>query len=247
MKVYHVVYEPDYKSLDVHFWLPCNLKCRACYTRYETLDFGLFKDPIKHIASKAPVDPPDHFYNLSDIRDALKGIDARCAVFMGTEPALDPEMPYLAEYLKREKGAYNIMLTNGLQMADLNYIDELIFSLKAFTPALHRAYTGRDNSRILRHFSELYAAGQKLQAETVLIPGLIEADEIEKIAQFVASVSPDIILRIDAYFPVGDNIWRAASRQEVEEAVARARRYVHQVSCLTLDMQRMGKPPVQIL
>jgi pyruvate formate lyase activating enzyme len=247
MKVYHIVYEPSFKSLDVHFWLPCNLKCRACYTNYETQDFGLFDDPIAHIAGKALTSPPRRFYRLEEVKSAIKGLVIERAIFMGTEPALDPEMPCLAECLKHDFGAYNIMLTNGLKLADMCHIDEIIFSLKAVTPAVHKAYTGVDNRRIMQNFAVLYKTGKKMQAEMVFIPGLIEADEVERVAQFVASVSPDIILRIDAYFPVGDNPWRAATKNEVEDAAMRAQKHVKKVSCLTLDLKRTGDKPTRIL
>jgi pyruvate formate lyase activating enzyme len=247
MKVYHIVYEPSFHSLDVHFWLPCNLKCNACYTHYEKLDFGLFDDPIAHIAGKSPTPPPERYYSLDEVISSIKGLTVERTIFMGTEPALDPEMPLLAKALHEEFNSYNIMLTNGLKLADMRYLDEIIFSLKAITPEEHKSYTGVENRRILQNFIMLYQTGKKLQAETVLIPGLIEANEVEKVAQFVASLSPDIPLRIDAYFPVGNNPWRAATRQEVEEAAAIAGRHLNKITCLTLDLKRSGDKPLQIL
>ena len=46
MKIHHVVYDPSFKSVGIHFWANCTLGCRACYTHFETLDFGPFYDPI---------------------------------------------------------------------------------------------------------------------------------------------------------------------------------------------------------
>lgn len=247
MRVYHIVYEPAFKSLDVHFWTACNLACRACYTRYETLDFGLYDDPIARIARAPAAAPPQRFYSHGEVLAALRGLPIERAIFMGTEPALDPEMPSLAESLHREFGSYVVMLTNGLRLADMSHVDEAVVSLKAVTPALHREYTGRDNAQILSNFASLYRSGQKLQAETVLIPGLIDADEVERVAQFVSGVNRDITLRIDAYFPVGQNPWPAAGREEVESAAERARRHLSRVSCLTLDLKRSGDKPVRII
>jgi pyruvate formate lyase activating enzyme len=247
MKVYHLVYEPSYKSVDIHFWTKCNLQCRACYTRFETLDFGLFDDPITHIAGKSTAEPPAKFLSLREVVDKLKGLSIERAIFIGTEPALDPEMPALAAALHREFRSFNIMLTNGLKLADMSDIDEVIFSIKAISPGLHRAYTGRDNGRILKNFVKLYESGKKMQAETVLVPGLIEAGEIEKVAEFIGRISRDLTLRIDAYFPVPGCPWRAATRQEVEAAAKLAERYVNKVSILTLDMKRTGDKPVRIV
>jgi pyruvate formate lyase activating enzyme len=246
MKVYHVVYEPTSKSVDIHFWTQCTLACRACYTRYETLDFGLFDDPIAHIACKSPVSAPSRFLSLEEIVALLRGREVRSAIFLGTEASLDPEMPALAKALHKEFHSYNILLTNGLKPADMRDIDEVIFSLKAVTPAGHKAYTGKDNAAILKNFEALARSGKKMQSETVLIPGLIEADEVERVAGFIAGIDKRITLRIDAYFPVGDNPWRAATAAEVEEAACLARRHLDKVTCLTLDMKRTGDKSLRL-
>ncbi len=242
-----IVYEPSCKSVDIHFWTPCNLQCRACYTRYETLDFGLYDDPIADIATRPGTAPPQRFLSHREVMDKLEGLDIERAIFMGTEPALDADMPRLAASLHQRFHCYNIMLTNGLKLADMTDVDEAIFSLKAITPAIHRAYTGQDNRRILENFAAMHRNGLKMQAETVYIPGLIEADEVEKVAAFVASVSPDIPLRIDAYFPVPGCPWRAATPDEVNQAAELAGRFVKKVAVLTLDMKRTGDKPTRIV
>lgn len=246
MKVYHVVYEPSYRSADIHFWTPCTLACRACYTRFETLDFGLFDDPIASIAGKSIQKPPTRFLSLDEVLELFRGREVERAIFMGTEAALDPEMPALARALHDKFHSYNVMLTNGLQLADMSHVDEIIFSLKTITPALHKAYTGKDNRVILGNFARIALSGQKIQAETVLIPGLIEAAEIERVAEFIAGIDRRITLRIDAYFPAGENPWRAATAAEVEEAAQLARRHLDKISCLTLDMKRSGDKPLRL-
>jgi pyruvate-formate lyase-activating enzyme len=232
--------------VDIHFWTECNLKCRACYTRFEALDFGLFDDPIASIAGKTPAESPREFLSLDGVMEKLRGLAIDRAIFIGTEPALDPEMPALAAALHKELRSYNILLTNGLKLADMIHVDEVIFSLKAVTPAVHRAYTGRDNRRILENFAALSLSGIKMQAETVLIPGMVEAGEIEKVAGFVAGINPELTLRIDAYFPVPGCPWRAATREEVEDAAKAAGKHLKKVSILTLDMKRTGDKPVRI-
>jgi pyruvate-formate lyase-activating enzyme len=122
----------------------------------------------------------------------------------------------------------------------------VIFSLKAVSPALHRVYTGKDNAAILKNFEALAGSGKKLQAETVLIPGLIEAGEIERVAAFISGIDRGITLRIDAYFPAGRNPWRGATAAEVGAAAALARKHLDKVSCLTLDMKRTGDKPLRL-
>ncbi len=246
MKVYHIVYEPSFKSVDIHFWTRCNLRCQACYTDYEKLDFGLFDDPIPMISAKSLEKPPTRFLSLEEVATHLDGLDISRAIFMGTEPALDPGLPALAEALHNKFHCHNTMLTNGLKVASLSNIDEVIFSLKAYSDNLHRDYTGVSNKKIMQNFATIHSLGIKLQAETVLIPDYIDDSEVERVAEFVASVDEDIPLRIDAYFPVGNNCWRAATKEEVEQAAGRARKHLDKVSCLTLGMKRIGEKAVRI-
>ena len=246
MKIYHITYEPTYKSVDIHFWTKCNLNCRSCYTNYEKLDFGLLDDPIATIATKSREKAPDSFLSLEGVIKILKDIDIEHAIFMGTEPVLDPELPLLAEKMHRISNCYIAVLTNGVRRSNLEHIDEVILSLKAFSDDLHRDYTGRSNKGILNNLRFIYASGKKLQVETVFIPDYIDAGEIESIAQFVAGIDTAIPLRIDAYFPVGDRPWRAAAAGEVEAAAELARKHLSNVSCLTLDMKRIGDKSVRL-
>lgn len=246
MKIYHIAYEPAFKSLDIHFWTDCNLSCRACYTDYEKLDFGLIDDPIAKISTKPKETPPTRFLSLAEVMTLLKDIDIERVIFIGTEPSLDPELPALAEALYHEFNCYNIMLTNGLKLTSLEHIDEVIFSIKAYSEELHRDYTGKSNKAILRNFGTIASSGKRLQAETVLIPGYIDKYEIERIAKFISDVGNSISLRIDAYFPVGDNPWRAATAIEVEAAAELARKHLNKVNCLTLEMKRIGDKSVRI-
>ena len=246
MKVYHIVYEPAFGSINVHFWTQCNLGCRACFTHYERLDFGLFNDPIPMIATKSRENPPDHFLSLAEVMTLIKDLKPTSAIFMGTEAGLDPELGALAKELHTAFNCYNVILTNGLRLFDLEHIDEVIFSLKAYTDRLHREYTGKPNKQILNNFATVYGSGTKLQAESVLIPDYIDACEIERIARFVAGLDNNIPLRIDAYFPVGNNPWRSPTTEEIEQAASLAGKHLNKVNYLTLDMKRIGDEPVRI-
>lgn len=246
MKIYHIAYEPEFKSLDIHLWTDCNLGCQACYTHYEKLDFGLLDDPVAKMKTKPKESPPTRFLSLAEVMALLEDIDIERVIFMGTEPALDPELPVLAEALHRKFNCYNIMLTNGLKLINLGHIDEVIFSIKALSEKLHLDYTGKSNKTILRNFAAISGSGKKLQAETVLIPDYIDAYEVERAARFIGNIDSSIPLRIDAYFPVGGNPWRAATPGEVEAAAVLARKHLDKVNCLTLEMKRIGDKSIRI-
>ena len=246
MKVYHLAYDASAQSLNIHFGTRCNLKCRACYVPYNWLDFGLVDDPVGSLEPEKELKPPAGFIGLKQILEKIEPLSIRSAVFVGTEPSLDPEMPRLAYELKTRFGSYNILLTNGFKLADMKSIDEVIFSIKAVDPEKHIAYTGRSNHNILENFHTIYSTGIKIQAETVLIPGLVDAAEIEEIARFIAGIDKSIPLRIDAFFPVPGCTLPAATRDQVEEAARKAEKHLNKIHCLTLDMQRIGDKAVQI-
>lgn len=246
MKVYHIVYEPNFGAMAFHFWTECNLECRCCYCQFEKYDFGTIDDPIGKIANKPPVEPPTRFLPFEEIMDLIKDLEIKVAVFVGTEASLDPDLPRLAKALHEKFGCHNFLLTNGVMLADMEHIDEVIVSIKAISEDLHKDYTGKSNKKVLENFVKIYETGKKLQAETVFIPDYVDAAEVERIAEFVASVDPEITLRVDAYFPVPNCPWRAATKEEVEEAAELARKHVKKVSCLTLDMKRIGEKAKQL-
>jgi pyruvate-formate lyase-activating enzyme len=82
--------------------------------------------------------------------------------------------------------------------------------------------------------------GIRIRAESVLIPQLVDKDEIERIARFISSVDPSIPYRIDAYVPVLTAPWRRPQREEVLEAVKEARKYLENVSYISSDMEPEG-------
>ena len=221
----------------LHFW-GCNLSCRGCLRYKEIYDchleetkWSLF-DPEK----TAPLAPPP-FLALAEVERILSDLDVRGVIFMGQEPAIDPELPRLAELLHKKFSSHNILLTNGFRLPNLKDIDEVVFSLKAVTDSLHRHYTGKSNRKALVNFVSLYKSGIKLRAESIFIPEYIDCPEIERIAKFIAEVGKSIPYRIDAYIPAGDNPWRRPTIEELKAAVTMARRHLTEVSCLTGNEQ----------
>lgn len=246
MKVYHIVYEPTFKSVVIHIWTECNLSCKGCFCNYETRDFGLIDDWAELVGNRAPASPPGRFLSLEEVMRLIEGLDIDRAVFIGTEPSLDPELPALAKALHERFGSYNIMLTNGVKLTSMEHIDEVIFSLKAVSEDIYRDYTGRSNKRTLENFLTVYRSGKKLQAECLLIPGYIDTQEIERIARFVASIDRDITLRIDGYFPLSCCSWLAATAADVEKAARAAKKHLTRVNYLTASMERIGDKPVGV-
>ncbi|MFH1382162.1 MAG: radical SAM protein [Chloroflexota bacterium] len=233
MNVYHITHSPQVGIVHLHFW-GCNLSCRACLLKKELHDVHLAetKAGLFNVSQRAsPV--PDRYLDLPEIMATLEKLTVKQVVLMGAEPATDRQLPQLAEALHKEFGCHNTLLTNGFIFADLTDIDEVVFSLKAYTDALHRDYTGKSNRKALENFVKYHRAGIKLRTESIFIPEYIDCREIEKIARFIGSVDRTIPYRIDGYIPIGDNPWRRPTPAEMEEATDVARKYLDNVTCLT--------------
>ena len=80
-----------------------------------------------------------------------------------------------------------------------------------------------------------------MSAETVLIPGYVNEEEIGRIARFLASVDKEIPLRIDAYWPIASKKWRPPTAREMRKAVEEAERYLVNVSFLGGSEQVQGE------
>lgn len=233
MHVYHITHSPQVGVVHLHFW-GCNLRCRACLLKKEMYDCHLAetRSTIFNLTKKTSR-TPERFLNMEEVMHILDKLNVKKVIFMGAEPATDSELPQLAGNLHKNFGSYNVLLTNGFLFADLNNIDEVVFSIKAYTSELHRHYTGKTNKKALENFIKYYQLGVKLRAESILIPEYIDCPEIERISTFIAHVDKSIPYRIDAYIPIGANSWRRPVPEEMEKAVSIAQGHLDNVSCLT--------------
>lgn len=233
MNIYHITHSQRVGIAHLHFW-GCNLDCRACLLKKELYDCHLAetKDGIFNAARENPR-TPERFLSLEEVISILEKLKIKQVILMGAEPTIDPQLAALTEALHKKFGSHNVLLTNGFIFADLEHIDEVVFSIKAYTNELHRHYTGKSNKKALENFVQYYQSGVKLRAESIFIPEYIDYPEIENISRFIASVDKSIPYRIDAYIPIGDNPWRRPTSEEMEKVTSIARMHLDIVSCLT--------------
>ena len=244
--VYHIVYEPSYKSIIFHHWTECNLKCRGCYCQREKLDFSLLPDWQLRLATNPPETPPEKLLSLPEALEMTDSLAIERSIFIGIEPSLDPCLPDLAKAMKSRHSAYNILFTNGVALPDLSDIDEVIMSLKAVTPEVYRQYTLGDNRKMLANFRRVHGMGKRLQAEITLVPGAVEAAEVEKAAEFIASIDREIPLRINGFIRLSGVEYRAPTGEEVEAAAKLAKKHLTTVNYLSGEMARVGEPAIRL-
>jgi len=229
MGIYHITYAPTLRELYIYFDGPCNFSCHGCICRNNPIDIHLTD-------SSGGVRPP---LSAEDALNIVRGLDFERVVYMGFEPTVDGEFYKLAEELKALFNSYNILLTNGYKLVEEVLIDSVCVSIKAVTEEIFRRFTGVSGSkRVLINFRRYWSLGVELRAESILVPGLIESDEIERIAEFIADVDRDIPYRIDGYIPMENDVYRRPTKAELEEARRRAERHLRRVSILHHGIKR---------
>jgi pyruvate formate lyase activating enzyme len=181
----------------------------------------------------------------------------REAMITGGEPALEKE--YLLGLVRglRARGFEKIVLmTNGYALGeDSNYVAELQAAglteahvdLKAFSEEIHQWYTGKSNQPVLRAIARLSASGIKLLVQTVYMPGLVETEEIARIAQFLASINPEIGYRINPFVPVFayEKVTRRPTLSEIERAYEVASKYLPNAIVSRSCYREYPTPPPQ--
>lgn len=162
-----------------------------------------------------------------------------CVCFFGGDPS--SQMGHALAAAKRfaERGVRVCWETNGTMHPKhlaraLDYSIEtggcVKFDLKALDDGLHRALTGVSNRRTLGNFEAAAArSGERrsppaVVASTLLLPGYIDAGEVEKIARFIAKLDRNIPYALLAFAPafMMDDLPRTTTRDALEaEAAAR--------------------------
>ena len=156
------------------------------------------------------------------INDLVGDVGARtsCICYFGGDPS--PQLPFSIHASRTALAARPDSIlricweTNGTMHP--TFLDDIVglamvsggcvkFDLKAWHEPLHIALTGVSNQRILSNFRR---AGNRVKerpsppvliANTLLVPDYISVDEIRRIAEFIASVDPDIPYSLLAFHP----------------------------------------------
>jgi len=210
-----------YHNLAV-FYASCSLNCLFCQNWH-------FRE----------VDPAaSHGISARELA-ACANARTYCVCYFGGDPA--SQMPHAlasARCLAR-RGVVVCWETAGTQHPKL--IDQAIqlsletggtikFDLKAFDEGLHRALTGASNQRTLENFARAAARFAErpgpalVVASTLLVPGYVTADEVGRVARFIADINPDIpyaLLGFAPNFYVPDLPCTSVSHAEAALAAAR--------------------------
>jgi pyruvate formate lyase activating enzyme len=171
-----------------------------------------------------------------------------CVCFFGGDPS--PQMPHALEAsriaIEKAKGILRICWESNGSMApslmekaaalSLESGGTIKFDLKAWDENIHFALCGVSNKQTFRNFKWLAEYGKQRQvpplltASTLLIPGYVDAEEVESIASFIAGLDPDIPYSLLAFYPqFYMNDMPTTSRKGAMECMKVARKYLKRV------------------
>ncbi|HEY67798.1 MAG TPA: radical SAM protein [Thermoflexia bacterium] len=163
-----------------------------------------------------------------------------CVCYFGGDPASQMPHALAASRLLAERGIVICWETNGT--AHPRLMDRALdlslatggcvkFDLKAFDDNLHRALTGASNRRTLANFARAAARFDErpepppVVASTLLVPGYVDAEEVGRVARFIADLDPRIpyvLLGFAPHFFFPDLPRTSVRHAEEAEAAARA-------------------------
>lgn len=213
MNIHRITYNPKTGSVSLYF-IGCNFRCICCYWKQI---YGRVKlNELKRASMK-------------DVVELLLKVRPKSVSILSGDPVPNPDYSILPKVLNEEIGCKVRLLTNGYILPDLDGVTHVSMSIKALDDELHRKYTGKSNKSCLENFKLVHKKGIGLSASSVLIPGLIEDDEIERIAAFVSSIDADIPYRIIGYMKVDGMQYREPDSEELNRMADKVRKYLKNV------------------
>lgn len=176
--------------------------------------------------------------NAAQLADAANP-QTFCVCFFGGDPASQMPHALAAAHRLAKNGVVVCWETAGTSNQKL--LDRAVqlsmetggcvkFDLKAYDETLHIALTGASNRRTLENFAR---AGQRFDerpkpppviASTLLVPGYVDADEVGRIARFIAEINPCIpyaLLGFAPHFYMPDLPRTSVRHAEAAEKAAR--------------------------
>ena len=193
--------ESGYENLAV-FFQACSFNCLFCQNWH-----------FKRDSVSSPT---------KSIEDLVRDVDSKtsCICYFGGDPS--PQLPFSIKASRKARdkkqedilricwetnGSMNPKLLDRMMELAVNSGGCVKFDLKARDKNLHVALTGVENHRTLDNFSRAARYIKQrctptvLIANTLLVPGYIDAREVAAIARFIADLDPDIPYSLLAFHP----------------------------------------------
>lgn len=168
----------------------CNLQCKWCQNWH-----------ISQSTSPTRTILPEELAQMADVTESI-GV-----AFTYAEPLIWLEYAIDTGRVLHEKGLVNVFVTNGYINAEpfkeiLQVADAFNIDLKSSDDLCYRRYCGGRLEDVQRTIRMAFEAGKHIEITHLVVTGINDTlDRIERIAKWVASVSPSVPLHLTRYFP----------------------------------------------
>ena len=174
----------------------CNLRCPFCQND------GISQQGGDEVATERMTP-----FALADLAQRLASARGNLGIaYTYNEPLVGWEFVRDCAKEVRARELFNVLVSNG--MADAAVVEELAplldaanIDLKGPSQAFYD-WVGGDFQTVCRTIERLHAAGCHVEVTTLVVPDRNDMDaDIDSIASFVASISPEIPLHVTRFFP----------------------------------------------
>ena len=176
---------------------------------------------------------------LADLAEDCRNRGNIGAAFTYNEPLAGYEFVRDTARLVHERGMKNVLVTNGTAKLPvleelLPYIDAMNIDLKGFTEEYYRKLGG--SLKTVKEFIRRAAEECHVELTTLIVPGENDsAEEMEREAEWIASVDPEIVLHVTRFFPGYRMTDRAATDigevYRLRDAAGKYLKYVYTGNC----------------
>lgn len=219
--LYH--FFPGSRILSVGSW-GCNFKCNFCQ------NWQISQNSENNVQSGKEMLPPEIVNKALEIEDNI-GV-----AFTYNEPIVWYEFMLDTARLVKEKGLYNVMVSNGYINEDplielLNYIDAFNIDLKAFSDSFYKEMTKGGLKYVLDAIKTIKAHKKHIELTNLIIPG--KNDNTEQFILMVEWIANELgdetVLHISRYFPRYKQVILPANIEKLNELYHIAKRYLKYV------------------
>jgi pyruvate formate lyase activating enzyme len=225
MPFYKITHHAERRFATLHNF-GCTFRCSVCSYKLRSGADGIPGQSFPR---------PDRFLTVEEMKTALRQVKIEQLFVMGGEPTIARELPEMLAFAKNELGVKTFLgHTNGSKLP-LPNLDGANVGLKAWDAGLHRAYTGRDKDAIFNNFAAAFRQGLEMKANVVFIPGYVDLDQVEAVAEWLAKLSPDIPFHIMGYIPVPGQPYAQPTVEQMRQAEAVSRKHLAKVDSSHLD------------
>ena len=176
---------------------------------------------------------------LADLAEDCRGRGNIGVAFTYNEPLAGYEFVRETARLVHERGMKNVLVTNGTAKLPvleelLPYIDAMNIDLKGFTEEYYRKLGG--SLETVKEFIRRAAKECHVELTTLIVPGENDsAEEMEREAEWIASVDSEIVLHVTRFFPRYRMTDRKATDVEevyrLRDAAGKYLKYVYTGNC----------------